>query len=81
MKKTGICPKCNSTEVYYEMLKRSQRNPIFISTFGIVRFDLYACVDCGYIEEYIADEFARDKDKMDIIRSKWNKSNNFELDN
>ncbi|WP_338768620.1 hypothetical protein WAF17_08180 [Bernardetia sp. ABR2-2B] len=73
MKKTGICPKCNSTEVYYERTTRSERNLIYISTFGQIRFDLYACIECGYIEEYIADEYLENRGKMDTISLNWKK--------
>jgi predicted nucleic-acid-binding Zn-ribbon protein len=63
MKKTGTCPKCSSTQVY-PLRKESWMTKIYqTEPSEILR---YACLDCGYVETYLADqnELAKLKKKL-----------------
>jgi len=73
--KNGICPKCNSSEVY------AGRNLVFkggsygsnsvpISFWVAAPLDNYVCASCGYVESYIADP-----NKLTEIRKRWPKVN------
>lgn len=52
--KNGICPKCNSTKVFfkpYELLD--------VRLHGQkCEYTNYVCVECGYFETYITDKDA-----------------------
>lgn len=58
----GVCPKCQSTDVYKGQLKNSNEMPIFVpksdavftgtEIFNVVP---YVCSACGYIE-FLADD-------------------------
>lgn len=71
--KNGICPKCQSSEVYDDTSKgwlaRSYRDGIAVDGFSSVAIINYVCTDCGYTESYIQNE----KD-VEIIRRKWNRT-------
>ncbi|MTI95786.1 MAG: hypothetical protein FH749_09940 [Firmicutes bacterium] len=67
----GICPKCNSTEVYSSETLRYKAgtyssNTIPLSLFRSIPLDNYVCVECGYTESYIADA-----EMMPRIRNTW----------
>lgn len=69
--KTGVCPKCQSTEIYSGTdipLKKGPfgSNAIPVSMTSIAALDNYVCIDCGYVESYIAET-----DKLKEIRRKW----------
>jgi predicted nucleic-acid-binding Zn-ribbon protein len=69
--KTGVCPKCQSTEIYSGSdipLKKGPfgSNAIPVSMTSIAALDNYVCVDCGYVESYIGD-----REKLKEIHRKW----------
>ena len=69
--KTGICPKCTSTEVYSGadiILKKGPFgiNAIPINLTSIAALDNYVCTSCGYVESYISDT-----GKLNEISRKW----------
>jgi len=69
--KKGVCPKCQSKEVYggTKFSPKSgwnNSNTIPVSGLGTAALDNYVCGNCGYVESYIAKE----KD-LAAIRRKW----------
>lgn len=66
--RSGICPKCNSREVYYNANLRYKSgsynsNTIPLSFFRSIALDNYVCTHCGYMESYIADPTSLDRIK------------------
>ncbi len=72
--KNGKCPKCASSNVYY------QQNGIYVpKTLGMFiktesgnmasTTDDYICTDCGYIERYVTDQA-----KLERIAQVWKKA-------
>jgi predicted nucleic-acid-binding Zn-ribbon protein len=66
----GICPKCQSDEVYrdsnvktfvtgylFMLNKVAVKNAILAP--ALVRFDNFLCRNCGYLERYVMDRPAR----------------------
>ncbi len=71
--KEGKCPKCNSDNVYsgVEVYPKSGpfgSNSIPISITSIAALDNYVCVECGYLERYVAET-----EKLHEIADKWQK--------
>ncbi len=69
--KSGVCPKCQSTEVFSGTdipLKKGPfgSNAIPVSMTSIAALDNYVCSDCGYVESYIGET-----DKLKEIHRKW----------
>ena len=68
--KTGKCPKCNSKEIY----KRPTFSPpsnfaignLALGFFSQLRFHIYICTRCGYLEAYITDS-----EDLKEIKKKW----------
>ena len=71
MVKTGVCPKCQSTEIYSGSdipLKKGPfgSNAIPVSMTSMAALDNYVCVDCGYVESYVGEG-----EKLQEIQRKW----------
>jgi predicted nucleic-acid-binding Zn-ribbon protein len=71
--KTGICPKCNSHEVFSGAgiaLKKGPfgSNSIPIGLTSMAALDNFVCSGCGYVESYVSDP-----DKQTEISRKWDK--------
>ncbi len=69
--KKGVCPKCQSKEVYSGASVKSKSglhhsNTIPVTTFREAVLDNYVCGQCGYVESYIAKE----KD-LAAIKKRW----------
>ena len=69
--KTGVCPKCQSTEIYSGTeipLKKGPfgSNAIPVSMTSIAALDNYVCTDCGYVESYVGAH-----EKLKEISRKW----------
>lgn len=67
----GVCPKCQSREVYCGAkvgMKSGWNNSNTIPVTGLkaAALDNYVCGSCGYVESYIAKE----KD-LAAVRKKW----------
>lgn len=58
--RNGICPKCGADEVY-----KQEHYVIRIRRFLNVPRVIYACVACGYSEQYIEDS------RIEEIRNHW----------
>ena len=52
--KSGKCPKCSSSEIY-KRPKFSPNSSIAFNLFTQMRFQIYICSQCGYLEAYIDD--------------------------
>ncbi|MBN1638837.1 MAG: hypothetical protein JW866_07710 [Ignavibacteriales bacterium] len=71
--KKGKCPKCGSSNIY-EGTKVKMKggshgsNSIPITSWSAAPLDNYVCIDCGYVESYIAN-----KEKLEKIKEKWPK--------
>jgi len=74
--KDGKCPKCNSTNVFkrdsgftygegtlYVVDSASGAKP---QTVHPATFDSYACINCGYYENYITDTY-----ELGLIQKNW----------
>lgn len=71
--KTGICPKCDSPEIFSGAriaLKKGPfgSNSIPIGLTSIAALDNFVCGECGYVESYISDP-----QKLIEIARKWEK--------
>ncbi len=69
--KNGVCPKCQSKEVYNGASVSfksgfNNSNTIPITGFRGAPLDNYICGQCGYVESYIA----REKD-LAVIKKRW----------
>jgi hypothetical protein len=71
--KSGICPKCGSSEVYagthlppFAKMGSNWANTIPITPWVYAGLDNYVCVDCGYVESYVAARY-----KRAMIAQKW----------
>jgi predicted nucleic-acid-binding Zn-ribbon protein len=67
----GSCPKCRSTKVHAGTdisFKRGAygSNTIPITAWSVVALVNYVCVQCGYVESYVADPAKRQE-----IADKW----------
>jgi len=73
--KTGVCPKCKSTEIYANkaVVKVASRNAISVSSFTSLFSDDYLCISCGYLEQYVNDVYLKDTKKIDKVKQKWEK--------
>ncbi|MDF1592827.1 MAG: hypothetical protein P1P89_15030 [Desulfobacterales bacterium] len=72
--KENKCPKCGSTDVYagtdvYPKSGPFTSNSIPISLTSIAALDNYVCIQCGYVESYIAET-----EKLKEISKKWIKT-------
>jgi hypothetical protein len=70
MKKSGICPKCRSTDIVTNehQAKRSERSFLFYGWFGRLKLSMYLCLNCGFIEEHANLD---DRQKADKLRENW----------
>ena len=72
--KNGLCPKCNSTNVFMKnngiwLGGHTLPLTIFPGSIGSgANCESYVCVDCGYFENYVVT-----KELLEEIRQKWNK--------
>lgn len=71
--KDGKCPKCSADEVYCGkdvQLKVGPfgSNSIPVSLTSIASLDNYVCIQCGYVESYVAES-----SKLKEIFTKWDK--------
>lgn len=68
--KSGKCPKCGSTEVYFrENVFPHDASQIRINAMNYAPFNYYVCVDCGYMEYYISNP-----KKLKKIEQHWEKA-------
>ena len=70
----GVCPKCQSKEVYggTKIRPRSgwhNSNTVPVTGLKAAALDNYVCGSCGYVESYIAKEkdLAEIKKKWDLV--------------
>lgn len=61
MKKSKICPKCNSTQVlrfdgYHGAYGSGNNLMVGATVFSAVNVNRYICCSCGYTEEWIDTE-------------------------
>jgi predicted nucleic-acid-binding Zn-ribbon protein len=77
MKSTGICPKCNSRELYTNtgLVKRGDRSLLAISNWKSLFIDVYICATCGFMEEYIAARELENPSTLEKLRTFWKKVN------
>jgi len=71
--KDGLCPRCHTNQVYTSMNLRNKSgsyssNTIPLSFFRSIPLDNYVCVNCGYLESYIAEP-----EMLLRIKDIWNK--------
>ena len=73
--KNGTCPKCQGKEIYTDegLPKRGDRTSIAISSWHKLFIATYICKGCGYIEEFVEDEYLMDEKKMDKLQDNWKK--------
>jgi Zn ribbon nucleic-acid-binding protein len=75
MRKTGICPKCNSSEIYTNSkdVPLGDRASLTLSTWIGAIVEAYVCLSCGFLEEYMRPNDLLNEKKIDKIRSTWRK--------
>jgi predicted nucleic-acid-binding Zn-ribbon protein len=68
--KKGVCLKCGSRNVYSaeQGVFTRTHHGVPITAWTTASLTYYVCVDCGYVEHYIADPSSLTK-----ITQKWNK--------
>ncbi|TNF46616.1 MAG: hypothetical protein EP305_10510 [Bacteroidetes bacterium] len=73
--KNNICPKCSSTQIFTDSksTKRGERSSVAISSWSMFFVDVYVCLNCGYLEEYIATDQLNDFKKMEKLKENWKK--------
>lgn len=69
--KNGKCPKCGLDKVYHGSDIPAKFGPfgsnsIPITMLSMASLDNYVCVECGYVESYIAEST-----KLREISKKW----------
>lgn len=71
--KSGICPKCQSEEVY--VLRQRFSNKTYVPIEWLAQFQLerYVCLSCGMSEEYMIAKDLENSEKLARIRSKFPK--------
>lgn len=56
--KDGVCPRCRQSQVYSSTNMRNKTgnsSTIPLSFLRSIPLDNYVCVNCGYVESYIAE--------------------------
>ena len=74
--RNGQCPKCGSAEVYSGANLPNKRGSYGVNTIPIkglfapsmATLDNYVCINCGYVESYIADPR-----KLEEIAATWDR--------
>lgn len=71
MKQTHQCPKCKSKDIYTNEgeTKSGERSMIPVSSWKSIFVDVYACVSCGYFEEYLAMKDSA----LEKLKANWKK--------
>lgn len=67
--KDGICPKCNSEEVYVDSSNRcGAGKPIQVFS---AQTHIYCCTDCGYLEIYAqtGHDLSKSKEKFRKVKN------------
>ena len=63
--KTGVCPKCGSTEIRTEEGGSSRDFLPGGGIFNPLLLTNYACGACGYLETYV------NREHLDLLNQKW----------
>ncbi len=64
--KSGICPKCQSTDIYAHIVGQTKG---YKRIFNLSGTDYYLCGTCGYSERYYVGQTLRDwKKKLTPLR-------------
>ncbi len=70
--KSGICPRCDSREIYTYDGRRGDRSILPISAWGRFYLQTYICIKCGHFEELIRNEDLGMKEIEDVIKREKN---------
>lgn len=75
MRSLGVCPKCNSNEIYTnrDLVKRGDRSLVPVSSWKGFFIDVYVCASCGYMEEYMSAQDRENPSTMEKLRTNWKK--------
>lgn len=70
MKQTKQCPKCQSKEIYTNAgdRKAGDRIRMPIDNWTGFMIDMYFCIQCGYIEEYIEEKSLNQEKTINKIK-------------
>lgn len=74
--KSGTCPQCRSGEVYCAdktTFDLNSRKQIPLSVLKFFCVEIYTCVNCGLIEEYMIDKHLQDEKRIGKIKESWKK--------
>ncbi len=67
--KNGVCPRCHAQEVYSSAnirYKTGNSSTIPLSFLRSIPLDNYVCINCGYVESYVADQ-----DMLSRVKDIW----------
>lgn len=73
--KSGTCPQCGSSEVYFypTALFNVERAYLSIGPLKRIKLESYLCTSCGHFEEYLCDKNLEDKKTIETVKKKWKK--------
>ena len=75
MKNSKTCPKCGGREIYSNtgITKSGQRALISVNGWKSMYVDVYLCISCGYLEEYIKREDLKNEKIATKLKKNWRK--------
>lgn len=75
MKESKMCPKCQGTEIYCDagMTKSGERGYIPVSSWSKMFLDVYLCITCGYLEEYMQESDLKTEKIRAKLKENWRK--------
>ena len=75
MRNSGKCPKCSGTNVLtnknYNVYSKGRHEISGGSGMSMLRIDAYACIDCGFLEEYLSKKTLEHEHKMEKMKKRW----------
>jgi predicted RNA-binding Zn-ribbon protein involved in translation (DUF1610 family) len=73
--KTGVCPVCDSQNVYTdkEVSKRGERMIVPVTSFRQIYSDCYICINCGFIQEFVREKDLKDEKLISKLKEIWNR--------
>jgi hypothetical protein len=74
--KSGVCPKCQSEEVYVTPNYFTDCGKLVIHFFAKLNLERYLCINCGFTEEYVMVKDFQDSYNREELRKSFHKVKN-----